>query len=48
MDLEPAERLAEEEPPPVLGTWGRVYAFVVVYLAAVIVLFYFFSRSFSS
>jgi hypothetical protein len=29
-----------EEPPPILGTWGRVYAAVVVYTAALIALLY--------
>lgn len=48
MDREPAERIAEEEPPPVLGTWSAVYAFVVCYLALLIALFYLFSRSFAS
>ena len=33
-----------DEPPPVLGTWGRVYLFVLCYLALLIALFYFFTR----
>jgi hypothetical protein len=33
-----------DEPPPILGTWPRVYAFVLVYLAALIVAFYAFTR----
>jgi len=33
-----------EEPPPFLGAWRRVYAAVVVYLAASIALLYLFAR----
>jgi hypothetical protein len=36
-----------DEPPPVLGSWGRVYAAVVIYLAALISLFYWFTRAFN-
>jgi len=34
-----------DEPPPFLGTWRRVYIFVVCYLAALIFLFYLFARA---
>ena len=34
-------------PPPFLGTWPRVYTVVLVYLAALIVVFYAFTRYFS-
>ena len=34
----------DDEPPPFLGTWRNVYIFVLVYEAAVIVLFYIFTR----
>ncbi len=34
-------------PPPFLGTWPRVYAAILIYLAALIVLFYAFMRFFS-
>jgi hypothetical protein len=37
----------EEEPPPFLGTWGRLYSVVVIYLVAVIVAFYLFERMFT-
>jgi hypothetical protein len=33
-----------DEPPPVLGSWRNVYVFVLTYLAAVITLFYVFTR----
>jgi hypothetical protein len=36
------------EPPPFLGTWQRVYVFVVVYLVFLIALLYEISRSFSA
>lgn len=36
-----------EEPPPILGTWRRLYTFVVVYLVALILLFYLFGRIFA-
>jgi hypothetical protein len=36
-----------DEPPPFLGTWRRVYATVLIYLACLIVLFYVFTRMFS-
>jgi hypothetical protein len=35
-----------EEPPPILGTWRRLYTAVLVYLAVLIVLFYVFTRAF--
>ncbi len=41
-------RVTVDEPPPLLGTWRRVYALVVVYLAFLIVLFYLFARAFNS
>lgn len=36
----------KEEPPPFLGTWKRVYIAIVIYLAAVITLFYLFTRAY--
>ncbi len=36
-----------DEPPPFLGAWPRVYAVVLGYLAALILLFYAFTRFFS-
>jgi hypothetical protein len=35
-----------EEPPPFLGTWPRLYAATLVYLAAVIALAGLFARAF--
>ena len=36
-----------DEPPPFLRTWPRVYAGVLIYLVAIIVLFYVFTRAFN-
>jgi hypothetical protein len=40
------EKRVIDEPPPVLRTWPRVYAFVVCYLALLILLFYIFTKRF--
>ena len=37
------ERQIEDEPPPVLQTCARVYAFVLAYLVIVILVFYLFT-----
>ncbi len=37
-----------DEPPPFLGTWPRLYAAVIGWLAALILLFYIFARSFNA
>jgi hypothetical protein len=42
--MTPAPR---DEPPPFLGTWHRVYTFVLLYLFCVIVAFYIFTRTFA-
>ena len=36
-----------DEPPPVLGTWPRVYRFVICYLIVLIALFYGFTKFFA-
>jgi hypothetical protein len=36
-----------DEAPPVLGTWSKVYTFVLIYLAGVIGLFYWLTRSYA-
>ena len=36
-----------DEPPPFLGTWRRVYTLVLLYLAAVITVFWIFTRYFA-
>jgi hypothetical protein len=37
-----------EEPPPFLGSWRRIYTAVILYLIALIVLFYLFTRAFAN
>jgi hypothetical protein len=41
------EKQIPDEPPPVLGTWPRVYTFVLCYLAVVILAFYAFTVYFT-
>jgi hypothetical protein len=38
---------APDEPPPFFESWNRLYLAVTLYLAGVIVLFYFFTRAFN-
>jgi len=37
-----------EDAPPVLGTWRRIYIFVLCYLAFIVAGLYVFTRVFSS
>jgi hypothetical protein len=46
MDHMPEPRQATDDPPPFLGTWKRVYAAVLIYLCAVVFLFYLFTRAY--
>jgi len=39
--------ISDNEPPPVLGRWSRIYALVLVELALCIILFRVFGRVFS-
>jgi hypothetical protein len=39
---------SEDEPPPFLREWRRVYLAVVIYLAVLILGFYVFGRVFSA
>ncbi len=47
-DSPPPVRQVLDEPPPFLGSWRRVYTFVLLYLASLISLFYVFTRAFSA
>ena len=38
---------SNNEKPPLLGTWRNLYTFVLVYLAAVIFLFWLFTRHYA-
>lgn len=44
MSLDIETKPVVDEPPPALGTWPRVYALVLVYLIAVITIFYFITQ----
>ena len=46
MTDETPTRHATEEPPPVGGSWRNLYAVVLLNLAALVVLFYLFTRAF--
>ena len=35
-----------EDQPPIGGTWRRLYAFVVIWLAIQVVIFYAFTKAF--
>ena len=39
--------MIDDDPPPVLGAWPRVYALVAVYVAAVIALLWWFTKAFT-
>ena len=42
------DRQILDEPPPFLGTWPRVYRLVLLYLAAIIFLFWLFTRVYAA
>ncbi|HLK69421.1 MAG TPA: hypothetical protein VKU19_38585 [Bryobacteraceae bacterium] len=42
----PELREVPNEGPPFLGTWRRVYIGILIYLAAIIVVFYVFTRAY--
>jgi hypothetical protein len=39
--------LAPDEPPPILGSWNRLYTAVAGFLVSLIVLFYCFTIAFN-
>jgi len=41
-------RPVEDEPPPFLGSWRRIYIMVLFYLALLVAGFYVFTRAFAS
>jgi hypothetical protein len=43
----PAQRVVQDEPPPLLKTWPRLYTAVLVYLVMLIAGLYTFTRLFS-
>jgi hypothetical protein len=47
MNQQALARPMPDEPPPFLGSWRRVYIGVLLYLAALVALFYLFTRAFA-
>ncbi len=47
MPGETSRALTDDEPPPILGTWRRLYTAIIAYLALLISLFYLFSVRFT-
>jgi hypothetical protein len=43
----PRQRQVSDDPPPFLGNWRRVYIAVLLYLAALIGLFVWFTGAFN-
>ncbi len=43
----PEKPFMPDDPPPFLGTWPRVYAFVLCYLVVLITILYLFTRAFA-
>jgi hypothetical protein len=41
------EKVVLDEPPPFLGTWGRVYGFVLAFLAMIIFLAWVFTKHYA-
>lgn len=39
--------IPDDEPPPFLGSWRRVYTFTLAFLGGLIAAFYAFSRAFA-
>lgn len=38
---------SNDEPPPILGSWARLYSVVIGALAVEVLIFYLFTRAFS-
>jgi hypothetical protein len=43
----PAAPPPAEEPPPILGTWRRLYGFVILWLLVQMAIYFAFTRYFS-
>jgi hypothetical protein len=41
-----SEPVNNEEKPPILGSWNNIYFAVMINVAVLIILFYFFSEAF--
>ncbi len=45
-ELKDNEMIHEEESPPIMKSWNRLYLFLIVQTAALILVFYLFTRFF--
>ncbi len=41
-------KIPDDDPPPILRTWRRLYTAVLFYLALLILAFYIFTRAFAA
>jgi len=41
-------KLPDDDPPPILGSWPRIYTAVLAFLALLIAAFYAFTRIFAA
>jgi len=46
--MTPSQEHIPDEGPPILKTWPRIYVAVLLYLAAIITLFYAFTRHYAA
>ena len=46
MSPDQREREVIDEPPPVLGSWPKVYRLILIYLVALIALFFAFTAAY--
>lgn len=46
MNKDDTKNVTEESPPPILGSWNKLYAFVFFTLAVLVFLFYLFTKAF--
>jgi len=44
--MQPDRGETPDEPPPFMGTWRRLYTAVILYLAAIILVFYLFTAAY--
>lgn len=47
MALENPEKTTKETPPPIMGSWKRLYWFVLILHTIIILLFYIFTKVYS-
>jgi len=45
---DPVPRMPSDDPPPLLGSWRRLYLLVIGWLLFLILIFYLFARRFAS